>query len=293
MPDYVKSDDHGDESNWVRWEHLPTDRLASDPKCWEFTPGANWHGFTHLAAGYAMTDPNKLTLLTPGLSRTTGEYEAHGIPAAILAEYLRENKIVPEKNDLNSILFLLTPGMEEGKAGTLLSALVSFKKLHDQNIKMSHVIPSFAARYGARYADVGLYDLCQEMHDFYRDHHVRDLQREQFRPEHFPVMAMTPQAATQCFIRDEVDYLPITKIKDRIAATLALVYPPGIGVIVPGERYDVRAQPMLDYLLMFEQAANLFPGFDSEIQGIFRETGADGVIRFHTYVVQESGKINE
>jgi ornithine decarboxylase len=293
VPDYVKFGDHDDESKWVRWEHLPTDRLAADPKCWEFTPGANWHGFTHLAAGYAMTDPNKLTLLTPGLSRTTGEYEAHGIPAAILAEYLRENKIVPEKNDLNSILFLLTPGMEEGKAGTLLSALVSFKKLHDENVKLSDVIPSFVARYSARYADVGLYDLCQEMHDFYRDHHVRDLQREQFRPEHFPAMAMTPQAATQCFIRDEVDYLPITEIKDRIAATLALVYPPGIGVIVPGERYDTRAQPMLDYLLMFEQAANLFPGFDSEIQGIFRETGADGVIRFHTYVVQETIKINK
>jgi ornithine decarboxylase len=183
--------------------------------------------------------------------------------------------------------------MEEGKAGTLLSALVSFKKLHDENVKLSHVIPSFAARYGARYADIGLYDLCQQMHDFYRDHHVRDLQREQFRPEHFPAMAMTPQAATQCFIRDEVDYLPITEIKDRVAATLALVYPPGIGVIVPGERYDTSAQPMLDYLLMFEQAANLFPGFDSEIQGIFRETGAGGVIRFHTYVVQEISKINQ
>jgi ornithine decarboxylase len=50
---------------------------------------------------------------------------------------------------------------------------------------------------------------------------------------------------------------------------------------------------MLDYLLMFERAANLFPGFDSEIQGVFRETGAGGVIRFHTYVVQESIKINK
>jgi ornithine decarboxylase len=288
VPDYVKSGSHGGDSKWVRWEHLPTDQLASDPECWAFSPGASWHGFTHLIPGYAMTDPNKLTLLTPGLSRTTGKYEEHGIPAAILAEYLRENKIVPEKNDLNSILFLLTPGMEEGKAGTLISALVSFKKLHDENAKMSHVIPTFAARYGTRYAEHGLYDLCQEMHDFYRGHHVRDLQREQFRPEHLPVMAMTPQAATQCFIRNEVDYLPISDITNRIAATLALVYPPGIGVIVPGERYDARAQPMLDYLLMFERAANLFPGFDSEIQGIFRERGADGSIRFHTYVIQET-----
>jgi len=84
-----------------------------------------------------------------------------------------------------------------------------------------------------------------------------------------------------------VDYLPIDQIEGRIAATLALVYPPGIGVIVPGERYDERARPMLDYLQMFEQAANRFPGFDSEIQGVYRETGDDGKVRLHTYVVKE------
>jgi ornithine decarboxylase len=38
-----------------------------------------------------------------------GEYEDFGVPATILANFLRENGIVPEKCDLNSILFLLTP----------------------------------------------------------------------------------------------------------------------------------------------------------------------------------------
>ena len=66
-----------------------------------------------------------------------------------------------------------------------------------------------------------------------------------------------------------------------------MVYPPGIASVVPGERLDERAQPMLDYLRMFEKSANLFPGFEVEIQGIYRETEADGRVRFHTYVVQE------
>ena len=188
----------------------------------------------------------------------------------------------------NSILFLLTPGMEAGKAGTLLSALVSFKKLHDANAALREVIPAFTARYGKRYADVGLYDLCQDMHSFYRTHRVAELQRAQFRAEHFPAIALSPQAATQKFLRNEIEYLPLSKIKNRIAATLALVYPPGIGVIIPGERYDERAQPMLDYLLMFEQAANLFPGFDCEIQGVYRETSEDGQVRLYTYVVDET-----
>ena len=50
---------------------------------------------------------------------------------------------------------------------------------------------------------------------------------------------------------------------------------------------DERARPMLSYLKMFERAANLFPGFEAEIQGIYREIAADGSVRFHTYVVRE------
>ena len=57
-----------------------------------------------------------------------------------------------------------------------------------------------------------------------------------------------------------------------------VVYPPGIATIVPGERLDERARPMLDYLKMFERSANLFPGFDVEIQGIYRETETDGTV---------------
>jgi ornithine decarboxylase len=288
VPDFVTTDHPDGSQTCDRWEDLSTDRLASDQRCWGLDLGGTWHGFANMIADYAMTDPNKLTLLTPGLNRKTGDYEAHGIPAAILAEYLRECKIVPEKNDLNSILFLLTPGMEASKAGTLLSALVSFKKLHDRNAPLHDVIPNFVARYPKRYDSAGLYDLCQEMHDFYRDRRVRDLQHDQFRAEHFPMMAMTPRAAMQAFIRNDIDYVPLSEISGRIAATLALVYPPGIGVMVPGERYGAKAQPMLDYLLMFEEAANRFPGFDSEIQGVFREATAEGEIRFFTYVVRES-----
>ncbi len=66
-----------------------------------------------------------------------------------------------------------------------------------------------------------------------------------------------------------------------------LVYPPGIGTVLPGERLDERAKPMLDYFKMFEASANLFPGFEAEIQGVYREVDPDGRIRFHTYVLRE------
>ena len=44
---------------------------------------------------------------------------------------------------------------------------------------------------------------------------------------------------------------------------------------------------MIDYLKVFEQSANEFPGFDVEIQGVYRETDSAGRIQFYTYVVQQ------
>jgi len=100
-------------------------------------------------------------------------------------------------------------------------------------------------------------------------------------------MAMTPREAQLRLTRNDVDYLPLDELEGRVATTLWVVYPPGIATIVPGERIDARAKPMLDYLKMFEQGSNAFPGFESEIQGLYREVDAFGAVRFYTYVVRE------
>jgi len=270
------------------WEDLPTDDLASNQAAWALAPGASWHGFPGLVPGYAMTDPNKLTLLTPGFDRATGAYTAHGIPAPILAEFLRERRIVPEKNDFNSILFLLTPGLEASKAGTLLAALVAFKELHDTNAKLDEVMPDFTRRYGGRYAGMGLRDLCADLHNFYRTHEASRLQRETFQAAHLPEPVLPPRTAWEALMRNEVDYIPLAEAEGRISATLALVYPPGIGLIMPGERYGAQARPVLDYLRLVEEASNLFPGFENEIQGVYREQDENGRIVLHTYVLARS-----
>jgi ornithine decarboxylase len=289
VPDFVSVP--GSESDEctrkVPWESLTTDELASDAQYWTFAPDATWHGFGHLTAGLAMTDPNKLIVLTPGFDAQTGTYADHGIPAPVVAQYLRENRVVAEKNDLNSLLFLMTPGVESSKAGTLLSALAAFKRLHDDNAPLEEVMPKFVLRWSARYRGMRLRNLCAQMHAFYRDANVSALQRQQFTPEHLPEMAVLPHEAQRRLVRNNVDYLPISEITDRVATTLFVVYPPGIATIVPGERLSARAKPMLDYLKMFEQSANLFPGFEAEVQGLYREVEPDGSVRFYTYVMQE------
>ena len=286
VPDMVALE--GQEDSMVRWEDVPSPMLAADTRYWEFAPGATWHGFkTVTRAGYAMTDPNKLTLLTPGFDAATGTYAEYGIPAPVVAQFLRENRVVPEKNDLNSLLFLLTPGVESSKAGTLLSTLVAFKRRHDENAWLEDVIPEFVQRRPARYGGMRIRDLCGQMHDFFKASNVSALQRAQFAPEHRPDMVMRPNDAVRMLTRNQVDFVPLDQVEGRIATTLWVVYPPGIATVIPGERLNAKARPMLDYLRMFERSANLFPGFEAEIQGLYRKVEPDGSIRFYTYVAKE------
>ena len=269
------------------WEEVPTPVLLAEQQCWLLRPGARWHGFARVTDGYAMTDPNKLTLVTPGFDHETGGYLDWGVPAPVLAEFLRERGIIPEKNDLNTILFLVTPGIEVSKAGTLITTLLDFKRFFDSNVPLREVLPEFVAARPQVYGDDRLRDLCLRMHEFYRKGHTSQLQRQQFQSEHFPEMVLSPQEATRLFTANQIDYVPLDEVGGRVAATMALVYPPGIGVVVPGERWDERAAPMIAYLKLFEESYAQFPGFTNEIQGLYPEEGNDGRVRLFTYVIKE------
>ena len=288
VPDKVtiKNSDHCENMTDAIWEDLPTDLLINEQQCWWFREGADWHGYSRIVDGYAMVDPTKMLFLTPGVNRKTGEYQDWGIPAAIFGAFLRSRGIVPEKTDFNSILFLLTPGLERSKAGTLLAEFVSFKRLFDANALVDEVLPDLIRDFPDHYSGMHIQELAQGLHDLYKRRDAKSLQKKQFQQAHFPELAMSPHDAHSAFIASQADYIPMSEVKGRVAATLALVYPPGIGVVVPGERYDDRAQPQIDYFMLFEETENLFPGFENEVQGVYREE-IDGAVRYHTYVVKE------
>jgi ornithine decarboxylase len=181
----------------------------------------------------------------------------------------------------------MTPADDESKLNTLIAKLVKFKELWDRDVPLADVLPTLYAQNAERYAGYSLRQTCGEMHDFYREAGVKELQKQCFRASSFPEPAMSPQDAYQALVRNEVDYVSLEEgVRDRVSATLALIYPPGIGVLVPGERWDEKARPMLDYFLTFEESFNRFPGFNYEVQGVFQEK-VDGRIKFHTYVVRE------
>ncbi|HHP2607031.1 TPA: ornithine decarboxylase [Enterobacter roggenkampii] len=265
------------------WQDHPTHAIASELRFFSFEPGAKWHGFEGYASEQYFVDPCKLLLTTPGIDAETGEYTDFGIPATILAHYLRENGIVPEKCDLNSILFLLTPAESSEKLAQLVAMLGQFEQHIEDDTPLADVLPTIFQKYPVRYRDYTLRQLCQEMHDLYVSFDVKDLQKAMFRKESLPEVLMNPQDANQAYFRGNVELVRIRDAEGRIAAEGALPYPPGVLCVVPGEVWGGAVQR---YFLALEEGINLLPGFSPELQGVYSEKDADGIKRLYGYVLK-------
>ncbi len=264
------------------WHTYDTLQIANDLRFFHFVPGERWHAFEGYAEHQYFVDPCKLLLTTPGINTSSGEYETFGVPATILANFLRENGIIPEKCDLNSILFLLTPAEDMAKLQHLVALLVRFEKLLESDARLCDVLPSIIRKHPQRYANYTLRQLCQEMHDLYSRHNVKQLQKEMFRKSHFPLVRMNPQEANHAYLRGDVELIRLPEAEGRIAAEGALPYPPGVLCVVPGE---VWGGPVLRYFGALEEGINLLPGFEPELQGVYIEEH-DGHKQVWCYVIK-------
>ena len=265
------------------WQDHPTTAIAQERRFFSFEPGEKWHGFDGYAQDEYFVDPCKLLLTTPGIDPQTGKYTEFGVPAAILANYLRENGIVPEKADLNSILFLLTPAESTDKMAHLVAMLAQFEQHIEDDTPLANVLPTIYQKYSQRYKGYTLRQLCQEMHDLYFSFEIKDLQKAMFRKSSLPAVAMNPQDAHSEFIRGNVELVRLSQSEGRIAAEGALPYPPGVLCVVPGEVWGSAA---LRYFLALEEGVNMLPGFSPELQGVYSETDADGIKRLYGYMVK-------
>lgn len=264
------------------WESFDTDEMAQDLKFFAFEPGQKWHAFEGYGPKQYFVDPCKLLLTTPGIKAETGEYDSFGVPATILANFLRENNIVPEKCDLNSILFLLTPAEDMAKMRQLVSQIKRFEELLEADAPLSEVLPSVYRANEERYRGYTIRQLCQEMHDFYKSRNVKQLQKEMFRKAHFPKVAMDPQQAHYEFMRGHAELVALENAEGRVAAEGALPYPPGVLCCVPGE---VWGDAVLKYFLALEEGINRMPGFSPELQGVYIQQDEDGRKRAYGYVL--------
>lgn len=262
----------------------PTDLIAQDLEFFKFVPGQKWHSFEGYGENQYFVDPCKFMLTTPGIDVETGEYEDFGVPATILANYLRDNGIIPEKNDLNSILFLMTPAENKEKMDHLVSQIARFEKYLDDDAPLEEVLPNLYKAYESRYRNYSIRQLCQEMHDFYKERNIKEIQKEMFRTEFMPKSVINPQEAHFAFLRGQAELVRLEDAEGRVAAEGALPYPPGVLCCFPGE---VWGGPVLKYFLAWQEAMGRMPGFAPELQGVYVEDNGRGGKQVYCYVLKE------
>lgn len=266
------------------WKSYPTDLIAQDLEFFKFVPGQKWHSFEGYGENQYFVDPCKFMLTTPGIDVETGEYENFGVPATILANYLRDNGIIPEKNDLNSILFLMTPAENKEKMDHLVSQIARFEKYLDDDAPLEEVLPNLYKAYESRYRNYSIRQLCQEMHDFYKERNIKEIQKEMFRTEFMPKSVINPQKAHFAFLRGQAELVRLEDAEGRVAAEGALPYPPGVLCCFPGE---VWGGPVLKYFLAWQEAMGRMPGFAPELQGVYVEDNGRGGKQVYCYVLKE------
>ncbi|MDH1683437.1 lysine decarboxylase [Pseudomonas chengduensis] len=255
-------------SIWQPGEADGADSLKTSD--WVLQPDADWHGFGEVADDYVLLDPIKVTLVMPGLN-AAGKLEQQGIPAAVVSKFLWERGLVVEKTGLYSFLVLFSMGITKGKWSTLLTELLEFKRSYDANLPLIDVLPSIAHAGAGRYHGMGLRDLCDALHGCYRDNATAKALRSMYTA--LPEIAIKPADAYDRLVRGEVEAVPIDQLQGRIAAVMLVPYPPGIPLIMPGERFTAATRSILDYLAFARTFDQAFPGFDIDVHGLQTEAG--------------------
>ncbi len=243
---------------------------------WTLRAGDRWHGFGDLAPDFNMLDPIKATVITPGLD-VDGSFAEQGIPAAIVNKYLAEHGVIVEKTGLYSFFIMFTIGITKGRWNTLVTALQQFKDDYDKNQPLWRILPEFIAADGgrhARYERMGLRDLCDLIHRMYKKHDIARLTTEMYLSDMEP--AMKPTDAFARIAHREIDRVPIDDLEGRITSALVTPYPPGIPLLIPGERFNRR---IIDYLRFTREFNEHFPGFKADVHGLV-EQDIDGRVEY-------------
>ncbi|MRW83711.1 lysine decarboxylase [Pseudoduganella sp. FT26W] len=230
---------------------------------WIIKAEDDWHGFGKLAPGFNMLDPIKATIVNPGLS-LDGKFDETGIPASIVTKYLAEHGVIIEKCGLYSFFIMFTIGITKGRWNTLLTALQQFKDDYDKNQPMWRILPEFAAA-NPTYEKMGLRDLCQQIHDFYKAYDVARLTTEMYLSDMVP--AMKPSEAFAKMAHREIERVAIDELEGRITSILLTPYPPGIPLLIPGERFN---KTIVDYLRFARDFNERFPGFETDVHGLVK-----------------------
>ena len=249
-------------------------------EAWMLHANDAWHDFGDLAPGFNMLDPIKATIITPGLDIKGNFSDKFGIPAAIVTKYLAEHGVIVEKTGLYSFFIMFTIGITKGRWNTMVAALQQFKDDYDKNQPLWKVLPEFIQKQ-PQYEKVGLRDLCEKIHAIYKANDVAKLTTEMYLSDMIP--AMKPTDAFAKMAHRKIDRVPIDDLEGRVTAVLLTPYPPGIPLLIPGEKFN---QVIVNYLKFAREFNEKFPGFETDNHGLVKEM-VDGKALYYVDCVEK------
>lgn len=252
----------------------PTATLCTDTSCWTMRPNERWHGLPSdvVEGDFAMLDPTKVTILCPGTD-AQGKIAKRGIPGAILTKFLSGRRQEIARTGDYTVLFLFSVGTTQGKSGTLMETLLSFKRLYDRKASLEEALPELVAAHPDRYGDMTLPQLCDEMHQVMTEFDLQAMANQ--AGEVLSEQVLTPAEAYQHLIHGRTEEVRIADLPGRVAALMVVPYPPGIPVLMPGERADRKGGPIVKYLKAVEAYGKRFPGFGREVQNVHPDENGD------------------
>ncbi|MCK9788108.1 arginine decarboxylase [Providencia rettgeri] len=246
------------------FEDAPVELLMKEQSCWVMNPEDKWHGFKDIPEDWAMLDPIKVSILSPGMG-DDGKLLDSGVPAALVTAWLNHYGIVPTRTTDFQIMFLFSMGITKGKWGTLVNALLSFKRHYDNNTALKKVLPEVVEASPEIYGEMGLRDLGNKMFVYLQKNNPGGQLNQAY--EQLPAVMMSPRDAYQEIVANRVEAIPLDKLAGRIAANSIIPYPPGIPMLLSGESFGDKNSPHIGYLHSLQAWDSEFPGFEHETEG--------------------------
>jgi arginine decarboxylase len=237
---------------------------AEDSHIWALDDEDNWHGFKNIDDNHMFLDPIKVTVITPGIN-VKGEPQTFGIPASIVAQFLMKSGVVDEKTGFYTLLFLFSIGVNKSKAMTLLSKLQKFKTLFDEDVNILQIFPHLVQEHPNRYGNLTIQLLSEQMHAFLTERNACHILMRAY--DELPEQVKTPSDAYENIVHEQLEEVPLDKLIGRTVLNMVAPYPPGIPIIMPGERLTESNKAIIDFLQLLEAFDAEFPGFESEVHG--------------------------
>src|SRR5690606_17242384 len=97
----------------------------------------------------------------------------------------------------------------------------------------------------------------------YKEYDIARLTTEMYLSDMIP--AMKPADAFARMAHRETERVPIDDLEGRVTAMLVTPYPPGIPLLIPGERFN---KTIVSYLKFARDFNERFPGFETDIHGL-------------------------